>query len=221
MAFHIKATGYGGERCNYYHYRHLFEHLARRCLSSVFRSIGNSQSIWAWWCFDGCSDCRSPKGNCHSLLPSVLISVQIFNIGFATCGIVGAVYGMGKTPAYLAHHQEDLRRGLLVSVPKILKILFHYLSAIMRKVLVARADPLRIHLHNRQDIYCHNSASAYDWSYSLVHFVRVSYLFNRYRDCFLILHHFSMPSSRLLLEPLSRNWPLPRHQHPPRHRLYV
>lgn len=51
------------------------------------------------------------------LLLGVLISVQIFNIGFATCGIVGAVYGMGKTPAYLAHHQEDLRRGLLVSVP--------------------------------------------------------------------------------------------------------
>lgn len=47
---------------------------------------------------------------------SVLIPVQAFNIGFATCGIVGAVYGMGKTPGYLAHHQEDMRRGLLVGV---------------------------------------------------------------------------------------------------------
>ncbi|KAJ5289230.1 hypothetical protein N7478_002260 [Penicillium angulare] len=46
---------------------------------------------------------------------ALMVAAIIFNIGFATCGIVGAVYGMGKTPAYLAQHREDIRRGLLVS----------------------------------------------------------------------------------------------------------
>ena len=51
------------------------------------------------------------------LVARTLIFAQIFNIGFATCGIVGAVYGMGKSQAYLAHRPEDFRRGLLVGFP--------------------------------------------------------------------------------------------------------
>lgn len=31
------------------------------------------------------------------LFARALIFVQIFNVGFATCGIVGAIYGMGKS----------------------------------------------------------------------------------------------------------------------------
>ncbi|CAG8414264.1 unnamed protein product [Penicillium salamii] len=38
---------------------------------------------------------------------------QVFNIAFAICGIVGAVYGMGKVPAFLSHRPDDVRRGLL------------------------------------------------------------------------------------------------------------
>ncbi|KAJ5238045.1 hypothetical protein N7489_008136 [Penicillium chrysogenum] len=41
---------------------------------------------------------------------------KIFNIVFAVCGIVGALYGMGKAPAYLSHRPDDVRRGLLVGV---------------------------------------------------------------------------------------------------------
>ena len=35
-------------------------------------------------------------------------------MAFAICGIVGAVYGMGKTPEVLSHRPDDVHRGLLV-----------------------------------------------------------------------------------------------------------
>ena len=40
--------------------------------------------------------------------------MQFFNMAFAICGIVGAVYGMGKTPEVLSHRPDGVRRGLLV-----------------------------------------------------------------------------------------------------------
>jgi uncharacterized protein (DUF1810 family) len=43
---------------------------------------------------------------------------QVFNMAFATCGIVGALSGMGKAQAYLAHRPDDVHRGLLVGVRK-------------------------------------------------------------------------------------------------------
>jgi hypothetical protein len=49
-------------------------------------------------------------------LARVLNFLQIFNVGFAICGIVGALYGMGKSQAYLAHRPEYIRRGLLVGI---------------------------------------------------------------------------------------------------------
>jgi hypothetical protein len=41
---------------------------------------------------------------------------QVFDIAFAICGIVGALYGIGKAPAYSSHRPDDVRRGLLVGV---------------------------------------------------------------------------------------------------------
>lgn len=60
--------------------------------------------------------------SCHrqfvlQLFARVLIFVQIFNVGFATSGIVAAIYGMGKSQAYLAHRPDNFRRGLLVGFP--------------------------------------------------------------------------------------------------------
>lgn len=42
--------------------------------------------------------------------------MQAFNIAFTftICGIVGALYGMGKARAFLSHRPDDVRRGLLV-----------------------------------------------------------------------------------------------------------
>ncbi|KAJ5624537.1 hypothetical protein N7510_000846, partial [Penicillium lagena] len=44
---------------------------------------------------------------------ALMVIAMIFNIAFATCGIVGATNGMGKTQAYLAHRPNVARRGLL------------------------------------------------------------------------------------------------------------
>jgi hypothetical protein len=40
--------------------------------------------------------------------------MQAFNTAFAICGIVGSIYGMGKTTEFLSHRPDDIRRGLLV-----------------------------------------------------------------------------------------------------------
>ncbi|KAJ5464335.1 uncharacterized protein N7458_000021 [Penicillium daleae] len=37
---------------------------------------------------------------------SLMVMATIFNVGFAICGIVGALYGMGKSQAYLAHRPD-------------------------------------------------------------------------------------------------------------------
>ncbi|OQE12725.1 hypothetical protein PENFLA_c064G06623 [Penicillium flavigenum] len=44
---------------------------------------------------------------------ALMVAAAAFNIAFAICGIVGAMYGMGKAPAYLSHRPGDVRRGLL------------------------------------------------------------------------------------------------------------
>jgi hypothetical protein len=49
-------------------------------------------------------------------LISKLRCIQAFNMIFAICGIVGALYGMGKAPAFLRNRPDDVRRGLLVGV---------------------------------------------------------------------------------------------------------
>ncbi|KOS47832.1 hypothetical protein ACN38_g1158 [Penicillium nordicum] len=43
----------------------------------------------------------------------LLVAAAVFNVVFAVCGIVGALHGMGKAPAYLSHRPDDVRRGLL------------------------------------------------------------------------------------------------------------
>ncbi|KAJ6142733.1 hypothetical protein N7471_002186 [Penicillium samsonianum] len=44
---------------------------------------------------------------------TLMVAAAAFNVAFAICGIVGALYGMGKAQAYLSHSPDDVRRGLL------------------------------------------------------------------------------------------------------------
>ncbi|PLB37075.1 uncharacterized protein BDW47DRAFT_107787 [Aspergillus candidus] len=44
---------------------------------------------------------------------ALMIAAAAFNMAFAICGIVGALYGMGKAPGFLSHRPDDVRRGLL------------------------------------------------------------------------------------------------------------
>jgi hypothetical protein len=44
---------------------------------------------------------------------ALMVAAAAFNMIFAICGIVGALYGMGKAPAFLRNRPDDVRRGLL------------------------------------------------------------------------------------------------------------
>ncbi|KAJ5816963.1 hypothetical protein N7447_009196, partial [Penicillium robsamsonii] len=43
----------------------------------------------------------------------LMVAATVFNMAFAICGIVGALYGMGKAREFLNHRPDDVRRGLL------------------------------------------------------------------------------------------------------------
>ncbi|KAJ5862015.1 hypothetical protein N7455_006083 [Penicillium solitum] len=44
---------------------------------------------------------------------ALMVAAAAFNTAFAICGIVGSIYGMGKTTEFLSHRPDDIRRGLL------------------------------------------------------------------------------------------------------------
>lgn len=140
---------------------------------------------------------------------------------FAVCGIAGALYGMGKTPAYLSHRPDDARRGLLVGVHNTRIFWCRACWLLWSIVLVARTDILRIYLHYCQTIYCHHPSSSYDPAHPFVGSLRYYGDFDRGGDRLSFLHNLPVSPSRTLLESIISERPLPWHKHSSWYRLYV
>lgn len=152
---------------------------------------------------------------------ALMVAAAAFNTAFAICGIVGSIYGMGKTTEFLSHRPDDIRRGLLVGGCNRHPLMFRACWLLWLIVLVARTNLLRIYLHHCKTIYCHQPSSSYGWAHPFVDSLQYYGAFDGGGNRFSFLHNLPMSASRLLLESIINGRAMSWDKHSSWHRLYV